>query len=166
MDHEGPTGHALLAVLLSHTTDRVVTPEQRLDRYIAILEALKPSNLDSLREIVADDVRFSDPFHDVSGRETMVEIFERMFADVADLRFQAVRRSASIDHGFFSWLLEGSLSGRPWRVSGVTEVTFRPDDGRIAAHIDHWDAASQLYERFPLIGWLLRHLRRRIAARG
>ena len=143
-----------------------MTPEQRLDRYIAILEALRPSNLDSLRDVVTDDVRFSDPFHDTTGREAMAAIFERMFDDVADLRFRAERRSASIDHGFFSWVLEGRLGGRPWRVSGVTEVTFAPDEERIAAHIDHWDAAAQLYERFPLIGPLLRHLRRRIAARG
>ena len=30
------------------------------------------------------------------------------------------------------------------------------DDGLVTAHIDHWDSASQLLVRLPLIGLLLR----------
>lgn len=141
-----------------------MTPAQRLDRYIGFLENLTRAKLTRLGDFVTPDVRFADPFHDVTGREAMRAIFERMFEDVGDLRFRAHTRSASDEFGFFSWVLEGRLGNRPWRATGITEVAFC-DDGAIRAHIDHWDAASQLYERFPLIGPLLRQLRRRIAAR-
>jgi len=31
-------------------------------------------------------------------------------------------------------------------------------------HRDYWDAAQELYEKFPVIGWVLRHLRKRLAS--
>ena len=40
-------------------------------------------------------------------------------------------------------------------------VKFAPD-GRISEHIDHWDAAAQFYERIPVLGWLIRKVRRRL----
>ena len=38
------------------------------------------------------------------------------------------------------------------------------DDGRITLHRDYWDAAEELYEKLPVIGTLMRWLRRRLAA--
>jgi hypothetical protein len=34
-------------------------------------------------------------------------------------------------------------------------------DGRIAEHRDYWDAAEELYEKLPLLGGLMRWLKRR-----
>ena len=35
------------------------------------------------------------------------------------------------------------------------------DDGRIRLHRDYWDAAEELYEKLPVLGHLMRWLRRR-----
>ena len=45
----------------------------------------------------------------------------------------------------------------------MSELHF-DEAGTLRAHIDHWDAAGQLYEKLPGIGWLLRRIRRRLAA--
>jgi hypothetical protein len=39
-------------------------------------------------------------------------------------------------------------------------LRFAPD-GRIAMHRDYWDAAEELYEKLPLLGGLMRWLKRR-----
>jgi hypothetical protein len=39
---------------------------------------------------------------------------------------------------------------------------FAPD-GRVIRHRDYWDAAQELYEKMPVIGGLMRWLRRRAA---
>ena len=49
-------------------------------------------------------------------------------------------------------------------VVNVTTVRKPAADGRIARHRDYWDAAGELYEKLPLLGTLMRWLRRRIAA--
>jgi hypothetical protein len=45
----------------------------------------------------------------------------------------------------------------------MSEVQF-DEAGSVRAHIDHWDAAGQLYEKLPVIGWILRRIRARLAA--
>jgi hypothetical protein len=45
----------------------------------------------------------------------------------------------------------------------MSELRFAAD-GRVREHIDHWDAAAQVYERLPLIGGLMRLIRRRFAS--
>jgi hypothetical protein len=37
------------------------------------------------------------------------------------------------------------------------------DQGRVSLHRDYWDAAEELYEKLPVVGALMRWLRRRIA---
>ena len=40
-------------------------------------------------------------------------------------------------------------------LEGMSEIHIG-DDGLVTAHIDHWDSASQLLSRLPLIGLILR----------
>ena len=141
-----------------------MTPAEKLQRYIEFLEGLDHAGLKNLEAHVTEDVRFQDPFHDTIGIAALRHIFEVLFTRVSDVRFHAGDRASFENGGFFSWSLEGSLRGKPWKVEGLTEVKFG-EDGRVSLHIEHWDAARQLYEHFPLIGPLLRHLRRRIASR-
>lgn len=145
-----------------------VSPQQAgLARYIAALERLTPETLPELRLVTAPHVRFKDPFHDVSGRGAMLAVFERMFHDVQDLSFSVHHSCLAADGetALLRWTLSGrvrALSGRPWTVEGMSEVRLDAG-GLVTAHIDYWDAASSLYEHLPVIGWVLRLIRRRIA---
>lgn len=144
-----------------------------LDAYVALLERLDRASLPELGQCLADDVRFADPFQAVNGRAAFLHVFDDLFEQVDELRFEVGARawSAPLADGtrvaFLRWRLGGrlrALRGRGWTVEGVSELRFHPD-GRLAAHLDFWDAAGGLYEHFPAIGPLLRWLRRRVAAR-
>ena len=135
------------------------------ERYRTFLETLTLETLDRLTDHVTPDVRFKDPFNDVRGADAMARVFRHMFANVDNIRFTVHHSMASGDTGLMSWRFEGMLSGKVWSFEGTSVITFAPD-GRVAEHIDYWDAASQFYERFPVIGWLLVALRRRLAVRG
>jgi hypothetical protein len=45
-------------------------------------------------------------------------------------------------------------------IHGCTHFHFGAD-GRVTRHRDYWDAAEELYEKLPLVGALMRLLRRR-----
>jgi steroid Delta-isomerase len=47
--------------------------------------------------------------------------------------------------------------------SGASPLRFA-DEGRFAMHRDCWDAAEALYEKLPLVGSLMRWLKRRVNA--
>lgn len=139
-----------------------MTSDEAFVRYRDILQSLDAETLDRLDDAVAPDVRFKDPFHEVTGPEAMKAVFSRLFATAANIDFVVDDWACRGDSTYFRWTLTAALSGKPWRVTGVTRVSFDAA-GRVTDHVEYWDAASQLYERFPVIGSLLRYVRRRIA---
>jgi len=48
-------------------------------------------------------------------------------------------------------------------VDGASYIRFDPD-GPVVEHIDYWDPARQRYERVPVLGSLMRWLRRWLGA--
>jgi len=145
-------------------TDARFDPDDRIRAYIAAFEGLTPENLSALVRLCAWDVHFRDPFNDVHGAAQFRAVFEKMFADVAAPSFQVRHWARSGATAYLRWTFTFQpRRGRTvWRIEGMSEVTLN-DEGLVAAHIDHWDAAGQLYERLPLIGPVLRGLRRRLA---
>ena len=140
-----------------------MTKDSAFDAYRIYLETLTARDVSHLSDYVSPDVRFCDPFHDVRGVGAMVAIFSRLFSTVQGISF---RVQESGGHGcfyFFRWILTGTLRGKKWTVEGVTLLELR-SDGKIISHREYWDAASQVYEKFPIIGPLLRTLRGRIAS--
>jgi hypothetical protein len=107
---------------------------------------------------------FRDPFNDVRGCAAMRRVLQKMFEDLSEVGFCVTAQASQLPISFIAWELTGrmSQSGRLLRLDGVSHLVFA-GDGRVKVHIDYWDAASQLYERLPLLGPILRILRRRLA---
>jgi len=51
----------------------------------------------------------------------------------------------------------------PQVIRGVTHLKFGTD-GKVNYHRDYWDAAEELYMKLPVIGRLMRGLRKILAA--
>jgi len=133
-------------------------------RYRHYLETLTPESLDRLSDYVADDVRFEDPFNEVRGVDKMARVFRHMFENVDDIRFTVDHALSDGDRCLMGWRFEGNLGGDPWVFDGTSVLRFG-DDGRVIDHVDHWDAGQAFYERLPVIGWMLRRIRNRLAIR-
>ena len=139
----------------------MTAPHQRYRDY---LESLTPETLVNLSDHVTEDVRFKDPFNDVRGVDAMARVFRHMFENVRDIRFEVHQAMMEDEICLMQWRFQGRLWCGPWTFDGTSALRFAPD-GRVAEHIDYWDAAGNFYERLPVIGWLLSWLRRRLSAR-
>lgn len=128
------------------------------------LETLTPQTVTGLGALVAHDVRFIDPFHDVRGAAVMEKVFAAIFISLTNVRFTVADRAWSGSAWYLRWRFEGERrqGGQIIAFDGMSEIHF-DHDGKVRYYRDHWDAAQGLYERFPLIGFILRWLRRRIA---
>lgn len=134
-------------------------------RYAAWFEGLERDALDGLAGVVTDDVRFRDPFNDVRGVEAMRRVLDHMFATCDEARFTVDEVVAEGDVAYLRWTFHCRPKGRrtPLQpITGVSRVVFAAD-GRASEHVDYWDAAGELYEQVPLLGALMRALRRRLA---
>ena len=135
--------------------------QQGLDRYVEFYEAMSATSLDRFAEVMTEDACFRDPFNDVQGLGAIRKIFAHMFDNLTEIKF-TVRSAALVEGGaLLSWELTSKLNGKPWNVLGMSEIRFAAD-GRVTRHIDHWDAGQQFYEHLPIVGWLLRAIRKRL----
>ncbi len=136
--------------------------------YGAFFERVSPSTIDEVRPLVAEDVRFKDPFNDVQGVENLRKILAKMFDDADDISFTMREQAGDGLVYFLRWDFSCRPKSRflrsPWKVNGISVVSFT-EAGLIKEHVDYWDAAEQLYEHLPLIGGLLRLVRRPLALR-
>lgn len=145
-----------------------------LDAYLDCLAHLDQAHLDAFLALCTADVRFRDPFNDVRGGAAFRAVFADMLEKLDDIEFlvdaralEAAPRADGMQVALVSWRLRARLprlGGAAWAVAGCSEIHL-DRDGRVCAHLDYWDAASGLYERLPLLGRLLRYLRRRLAVR-
>ena len=136
---------------------------QRYKEIAAWFERLQPATLDSIGDIYAPDASFADPFNDVRGVESVRRVYEHMFASLVAPRFKVTTIVVETDQAFMTWTFDFRLGAKPYSIVGCTH--FRLDAlGRIILHRDYWDAAREVYEHVPLLGAVLRLLRRRLKA--
>ncbi len=136
-----------------------------LERVRAFFESITPESAARIDEIYAPDAYFKDPFNEVRGAAAIRRIFEHMFVQVREPRFVVRDVVAQGAEAFLTWDFRfriPRLGGREQVVHGASHLKFGPD-GRIQFHRDYWDVAEELYEKLPLLGTLMRWLKRRAA---
>jgi len=108
----------------------------------------------------SDDIHFRDPFSDVHGLRNLRIVFAKMFADVPDSEFKVVDLAVSGEGGYLKWIYSGTFRGERLEIVGLTEVGVK--GGKVCRHIDYYDAASNIYERIPVLRWLVRLIKKRV----
>ncbi|MBI1775543.1 MAG: nuclear transport factor 2 family protein [Proteobacteria bacterium] len=136
-----------------------------LERYAAAYEQLTPERLPVLAALLAEDVEFRDPFNAIAGRAAVVRLFHHMFETLDGPSFAVRDRAVGSSACYIGWRMRFRRHRRPepWQIEGVSMVCF-DREGLVRLHVDHWDAASQVYEHVPLLGAILRLVKRRLAA--
>lgn len=135
-----------------------------LDAYLAFWEGLGPDRIDDLDTVTTEDVRFSDPFNDVQGREALRDVLKHMFANTRNPRFAVTERAWAGDTAFVRWRFTASVKSLgAWDVVGMSALELDPT-GRVSRHTDYWDSAPAVWLRLPFIGSVLRRIARRLGA--
>lgn len=136
--------------------------EASLQRLIEFFETLSPDSARELSRIYADDVWFKDPFNEVSGIDEVTRIFTHMFEQVDAPRFVVTHSVLQGEQAFLTWDFLFRMkrhSSEQQCIRGATHLRFAAD-GRADFHRDYWDAAEELYEKLPILGALMRWLKR------
>jgi len=133
-----------------------------LDRLAHYYETLDRPALARLDQIYAQDAFFKDPFNDVRGLAAIRRIFEHMFDQVDAPRFVVTTRVAQGSEAFLVWEMHFRMKRQARTeqcIRGASHLRFGAG-GLVEHHRDYWDAAEELYEKLPLLGSLMRWLKR------
>ena len=145
-------------------TPTPATMAQAVERLVQFFEQLKPQDLQRLPEIYAPEARFKDPFNEVQGMAEIERIFAHMFVALDSPHFIVTERIVQDNKCFLVWDFRfrfKRFDTTSWQtVRGGTHLAFDAQ-GLVTLHRDYWDAAEELYEKLPLVGGLMRWLKRR-----
>ena len=133
-----------------------------LERLARFYETLTPHTLSEVRALYAAGAVFKDPFNETRGHAAIIEIFEHMYTQLEAPRFIVVSRLAQGEQAFLTWEMRFRFKRWPQRehtVRGASHLCFDAES-RVCLHRDYWDAAEELYEKMPLLGGLMRLLKR------
>jgi steroid Delta-isomerase len=135
------------------------------DRLNALAQFYRDLTLESLpriREIYASNAYFKDPFNEVTDISGIERIFAHMFVQVKNPKFEIISQvSGATNEAFIVWLFYWQASPSSAPIRGSSHIKF-DDNGQVVYHRDYWDAAEELYETFPVLGTLLRWLKKRL----
>ncbi len=144
---------------MSHTAT-----DPRIQRIVDFFELLTPQAVAQMGDLYTADAYFKDPFNEVRGLHEVQQIFRHMYVALDEPHFVVTNTVTQGDQCFIVW----DFRFRFKRFDTETLQTVRgcshlqlASDGHIAFHRDYWDAAEELYEKLPLVGALMRWLKKR-----
>ena len=130
---------------------------------IQFFESLTTADVAAMGRFYTDDACFKDPFNEVQGLAPVQRIFAHMFSTLEAPRFVVLSALVEGNQCFLTWDFLFRMKGQTLerRIHGSSHLRFSAD-GRIAEHRDYWDAAEEFYEKLPLLGSLMRWVKRRL----
>jgi hypothetical protein len=134
----------------------------RFDELARWFETLTPTSLQNIDKIYAQTATFRDPFNQVAGVMLIRQVYQHMFEQLSEPRFVITHKLVEAAGAFMTWKFLFTLRGKAYVIEGGTHFSL-DERGLIVLHRDYWDAAQELYEKIPVLGALLRLLRKKLS---
>ncbi|GAB3481452.1 nuclear transport factor 2 family protein [Polaromonas eurypsychrophila] len=136
------------------------------ERLVHFFETLSPDQVARMDEFYSADVYFKDPFNEVRTLAQVQHIFNHMYVAVDRPRFVVTSQVSEAGQCFLTWDFEFYFKEQQptmkQTIRGSAHLKFN-EAGLVSYHRDYWDAAEELYEKLPLVGSLMRWLKKRVA---
>ena len=127
-------------------------------------ETLTLASVAMIGQHYTEDAYFRDPFNEVRDLASLKHIFSDMFERLHEPQFKIIETIRDAEGAVliwdFSFRIKALKPTQQRRIHGLSHIRFAAD-GRVNYHRDYWDAAGELYEQFPVIGGLMRWLKKR-----
>jgi hypothetical protein len=136
-----------------------------IEQFIRLYQDLDKSNIDSIDSIYAPEIQFNDPFHQVDGLINLKAYFYQLYINVESIDFTFGESLSDNDNHFIQWtmtLKHPKLNGgKSFAVQGASLLKVNSDQ-QIIFHRDYFDAGVMLYEQLPILGGLVKLIKRRV----
>ena len=131
----------------------------------AFYQQLNASKLTQLSSIYSQDITFIDPVARHTGLNQLTAYFERLLKNCTACCFEIVDKSFHKTGGWMSWTMVFEHprlnKGRQVEVEGTS--LFKIANNKITYQRDYYDMGAMLYENVPLLGSIIKRIRRRLA---
>lgn len=116
----------------------------------------------AFQTLTSPNIQFIDPFNNVQGHAAVTNVLVHFVTHVQNPRFTVLHSAWTDNICFVRWHFHGQLHRTgEWSFPGMSELHFN-QQGLIQLHQDHWDSGHYFYQRLPVIGSLIRWVKRKI----
>ncbi|PUE33462.1 nuclear transport factor 2 family protein [Limnohabitans sp. Jir72] len=133
-------------------------------RLAEYFEKLTPDSVAQLPDLYDGQARFKDPFNEVQGLPEIERIFRHMYVALDGPHFVITGQLVDGSQAFLTWEFRFRFKRFDTHslqtVRGGSHILFN-DHGLVILHRDYWDAAEELYEKLPVVGGIMRWLKKR-----
>jgi steroid delta-isomerase len=133
-------------------------------RIVHFFETLQSADVARMGEFYTAEAWFKDPFNEARGLAEVQRVFSHMYVALDQPHFVVTGQLVDGAECFLTWdfvFRFKRFSPEVWQtVRGGSHLKLTAD-GLIKSHRDYWDAAEELYEKLPVVGGLMRWLKRR-----
>jgi len=134
-----------------------------LDNFINIYSQLSVDNLELLDSLYHQDIIFIDPMHSLQGLDELRNYFTNLYTNLVSCDFNIVQTINEGNQAAIYWKMtfcHPTLNkGQEVEVFGSSHI--QGTDGKVTYHRDFVDLGSMLYEHIPVVGKLIRYIKRR-----
>jgi len=136
-----------------------------VEKFKSYFTKMEFTNESILNEIYFIDVQFTDPIHEIQGVQNLIQYFNKLNDNLDSGSFVFTEESFIGNKAFLSWDMKLKLKkpNKYVTASGITVLTI---DEKIIKHRDYFDAGELFYENVPVVGGLIRFLKKKIANRA
>ena len=137
---------------------------QATENLAAFFETLSPQSVGQLHTVYDAQAMFKDPFNEVQGLPEIERIFRHMYVALDQPHFVVTGQVVDGSQAFLTWEFRFRFkrfdTTTLQAVRGASHVVFN-EQGLVTMHRDYWDAAEELYEKLPVLGGVMRWLKKR-----
>jgi hypothetical protein len=123
---------------------------------------LRPDAPFPYADLYAPDVVFEDPLHRAEGLDAVRAHFARLNANLVVCRFEFEPTFHDHSRAVLPWTMRVELRRGPRGVIIVPGVTVLRFGDRVTYQRDYFDAGALVYEHVPLLGAVIRLIKRRL----
>lgn len=132
-------------------------------RFQRTFNGLNRSTLHLVGELYSTDVLFRDPIHEVKGLPQLEAYFGRLYDGVELCRFDFHSAIESQGEAMLAWtmhLRHGRFRrGETVEVPGASLIRFAT---KVHFHQDYFDVGRLIYERIPVLGTVIRGIKKQL----
>lgn len=137
---------------------------QAIDNFVQYYKDFNLADNEQFEKVYAIDVKFIDPFHQIQGRQQLLQYFEKMMERVVECHFEILDVCEKDQSAVVVWDMsfrhKSIKKSQLIKVPGTTHIKFQ--DGKIIYHRDFFDSAQLIYKNIPFIGRVIRFIEGRM----
>lgn len=128
---------------------------------------LNKATLHLVDEFYDENILFRDPIVELKSRRQVKDYYQHLYQHVESIGWNFFDEIQDQSRCTLTWqmtLTAKNFNGhKPVVVDGVSVITFGGREGRAVYHRDYFDMGAFVYEGLPVLGGLVRFVKRKMA---